>query len=257
MKFSVVIPARYGSTRLPGKALADIGGVPMVQHVYQQARQSAASQVVVATDDQRIVDALSEFDTQVIMTSSDHLSGTDRLVEVVSLIGLDDDEIVVNVQGDEPLIPPDIIDQVADNLAKNPDCVCATLSEPILTCEDFLEPSMVKVVADMDGKALYFSRASIPWPRDNIERIRAGDNEYLKSLDPQRHIGIYAYRVALLKQFQHWSPAPLEKTESLEQLRILHHGGRIHVAPACKPVPGGVDTPADLENVRSIWSDKL
>lgn len=253
MKFSVVIPARYGSTRLPGKALADIGGIPMVQHVYEQASRSAAQRVIVATDDQRIAEALSNYNSDVLMTSKDHPSGTDRLVEVSNLLDLEDSDIVVNVQGDEPLIPPQVIDQVAANLIANEDCICATLSEPIMSCIDFLNPSIVKVVSDGAGRALYFSRAPVPWSRDHIDAITAGDDSVLQTLNAQRHIGIYAYRVSLLKQFQHWPPAPLEQTESLEQLRILDHGERIHVAPASAPVPGGVDTPEDLQEVRNLW----
>lgn len=252
MKYTVVIPARYGSTRLPGKALADIGGKPMVQYVYERALVSAATSVWVATDDQRIESALKGFGAQVLMTSPDHTSGTDRLAEVVGQLSLSDDDILVNVQGDEPLIPAEVIDQVAKNLAENPDCACATLSEPIHSSLDFLNPSVVKVVSDEQGKALYFSRAPIPWPRDQVDVSQQTDNNLPEQVGAQRHIGIYAYRASLLRQFTEWTPARLERIESLEQLRILAQGMRIHVAPACAEVPGGVDTPEDLEKVRGL-----
>lgn len=254
MNFSVVIPARYGSTRLSGKALADISGKPMVQHVFERASTSSAHQVIVATDDVRVQQALASYDTSVLMTSENHQSGTDRLAEVVDQLKMDDDEIVVNVQGDEPLIPPEVINQVAQNLSDNADCVCATLSEPIDLSADFLNPSVVKVVSDEKGGALYFSRAPIPWPRDQMTAIQKNDLDQRipEGINAQRHIGIYAYRVGLLRQFTQWEPAALERLESLEQLRILARGMRIHVEPACTPVPGGVDTPEDLEMVRRV-----
>lgn len=254
MNFSVVIPARYGSTRLPGKALADLGGKPMVQQVFERAKSSSAAQVFVATDDARIQDALTPFSTPVLMTSTDHQSGTDRLAEVVDQLDMDDEEIVVNVQGDEPLIPSEVIDQVAANLFENTDCVCATLSEPISLKDDFLNASVVKVVSDNKGRALYFSRAPIPWPRDQMIGIQKADPSASmpNEVSAQRHIGIYAYRVGLLRQFTQWEPASLERLESLEQLRILSRGMHIHVAQACAPVPGGIDTPEDLENVRRV-----
>ena len=254
MSFTVVIPARYGSTRLKGKALADIHGKPMVQHVYERSLNSSAREVHVATDDQRVADALKPFGTQVLMTSSDHPSGTDRLAEVVQQLNMGDEDILVNVQGDEPLIPHEVIDQVATNLANNPDCVCATLSAPILSSEDFLDPSIVKVVSDQQGRALYFSRAPIPWPRDQVEELKSNLDEVPVNLNAQRHIGIYAYRGNLLRSFTQWAPAPLEVLECLEQLRILSQGGRIQVSQACKLVPPGVDTPEDLEKIREVMS---
>ena len=250
MKFTVVIPARYGSTRLKGKALADIHGKPMVQHVYERARNSAATEVHVATDDQRVADALKPFGAQALMTSSDHPSGTDRLAEVVEQLSMGDEDILVNVQGDEPLIPHEVIDQVAANLAKNTDCVCATLSAPILSSEDFFDPSIVKVVSDQQGRALYFSRAPIPWPRDQVEELKSNLGGLPENLNAQRHIGIYAYRAKLLRSFTQWAPAPLEVLECLEQLRILSQGEKIQVSQACKLVPPGVDTPEDLEKIR-------
>ncbi len=252
MKYSVVIPARYASTRLPGKPLRDIAGTTMIQRVYQQACSSKASRVIVATDDQRIAAAVEGFGGEVAMTSPDHVSGTDRLEEVARQCGLAEDEIVVNVQGDEPLIPPQVIDQVAANLAANTDAGVATLSEPITEAEVFVNPNAVKVVSGVDGTALYFSRAPIPWPRDHFaasktslptETASAGASSF------QRHIGIYAYRVALLHRFVSWPVAPLEALESLEQLRFMYQGIKIHVAPALVDVPGGVDTEEDLQAV--------
>jgi len=252
MKYTVVIPARYASTRLPGKPLRDIAGSTMIQRVYEQAQLSAASRVIVATDDQRIAGVVEGFGGEVAMTSPDHVSGTDRLEEVARQCGLAEDEIVVNVQGDEPLIPPQVIDQVAANLAANADAGVATLSEPIADAQVFVNPNAVKVVSGHDGTALYFSRAPIPWPRDHFADSQStlpdvtcstGANSF------QRHIGIYAYRVALLHRFVSWPVAPLEALESLEQLRFMWQGIKIHVAPALVDVPGGVDTEADLQAV--------
>jgi 3-deoxy-manno-octulosonate cytidylyltransferase (CMP-KDO synthetase) len=246
MSFTVVIPARYGSTRLPGKPLLDIAGKPMVQRVWEQASRSAASSLVIATDDTRIRDVAQGFGAQVCMTSSEHPSGTDRLQQVAREMAWDDEQIVVNVQGDEPLIPPAVIDQVAANLATRPQAGMATLCEPLETLEELLNPNAVKVVADREGMALYFSRAPIPWPRDAFAQSR----EAMPSEGQwQRHIGIYAYRTRFLHQYVTWQPAPLELLESLEQLRALYNGERIHVAPAVEPVPGGVDTQQDLDAV--------
>ncbi|MDH3991977.1 MAG: 3-deoxy-manno-octulosonate cytidylyltransferase [Gammaproteobacteria bacterium] len=246
MSFTVVIPARYGSTRLPGKPLLDIAGKPMVQRVWEQASRSAASSLVIATDDTRIRDVAQGFGAQVCMTSSEHPSGTDRLQQVARELGWDDEQIVVNVQGDEPLIPPAVIDQVAANLATRPQAGMATLCEPLEKLEELLNPNAVKVVADREGMALYFSRAPIPWPRDAFAQSR----EAMPSEGQwQRHIGIYAYRTRFLHQYVTWEPAPLELLESLEQLRALYNGERIHVAPAVQPVPGGVDTQQDLDAV--------
>lgn len=251
MKFTVVIPARFGSSRLPGKPLKDIVGKPMIQRVFEQAKLSAASRVVVATDDARIEAVVNGFGGEVCMTSDQHQSGTDRLQEVAAQLGLNADDIVVNVQGDEPLIPAAVIDQVAANLAQTQDASVATLSEPVVSSEDFLNPNVVKVVADHQGLALYFSRAAMPWPRDAFALSKAN----LPPFDYfQRHIGIYAYRVNLLDQFVSWPVAPLEAIESLEQLRVLWNGHRIHVQEAVAKVPGGVDTEEDLERVRSLIS---
>ncbi|MBD2836585.1 3-deoxy-manno-octulosonate cytidylyltransferase [Pseudomonas sp. JM0905a] len=247
--FTVVIPARYASTRLPGKPLQDIAGKPMVQHVWEQARRSAAQRVVVATDDARIVEACAAFGAEVLLTRVDHNSGTDRLAEVASQLGLASDAIVVNVQGDEPLIPPAIIDQVAANLAAHPEAGIATLAEPIEDVQALFNPNVVKVVADLNGLALTFSRAPLPWARDAF----AVNRDQLPADVPyRRHIGIYAYRAGFLHDFVAWGPCWLENTECLEQLRALWHGVRIHVADALEAPPAGVDTPEDLERVRRL-----
>ncbi len=247
--FTVVIPARFNSARLPGKPLAMIAGKPMIQRVYERAQLSQAAHVVVATDDQRIADTVIAFGGEVCLTSPDHRSGTDRIQEVASLLELGDEAIVVNVQGDEPLIPGEVIDQVADNLDSNPQAVAATLSEPINTYDDFVNPNIVKVVSDQSQLALYFSRAPIPYPRDDIASGHGLPKTQILPVKAQRHIGIYAYRVSLLNQFVCWSPAAIELVESLEQLRIMAQGQRIHVAPACADVPAGIDTPEDLSRI--------
>ncbi|HEY8942414.1 MAG TPA: 3-deoxy-manno-octulosonate cytidylyltransferase [Cellvibrio sp.] len=250
MSFYVVIPARYASTRLPAKPLKEIAGKPMIQHVYERASQSGATQVIIATDDARIEAVAKSFGAQVCMTSAAHNSGTDRLQEVAAHLGLKPDDIIVNVQGDEPLIPPEVINQVAKNLATNTYASVATLSEPIHSLDDFRNPNIVKAVADQAGKALYFSRAPIPWPRDHFAQAEA--NTLPADFPAQRHIGIYAYRVALLNRFITWPQATLEKIESLEQLRVLANGEAIHIAEACAQVPGGVDTEADLLRVKAL-----
>jgi 3-deoxy-manno-octulosonate cytidylyltransferase (CMP-KDO synthetase) len=247
--FTVVIPARYASTRLPGKPLQDIAGKPMVRHVWEQARKSGASRVVVATDDARIVEACQAFGAEVLLTRADHNSGTDRLAEVASQLGLADDAIVVNVQGDEPLIPPAIIDQVAANLAAHPEAGIATLGESLQDAAQLFNPNVVKLVADASGLALTFSRAPLPWARDAF----ASQREQLPEGVPfRRHIGIYAYRAGFLHDFVAWGPCWLENTECLEQLRALWHGVRIHVADALEAPPAGVDTPEDLQRVRQL-----
>lgn len=251
MSFTVVIPARYASTRLPAKPLKEIAGKPMIQHVYERACESAASKVIIATDDLRIERVAKSFGAQVCMTSESHVSGTDRLQEVVSQLKLSDEQIVVNVQGDEPLIPPQVINQVATNLISMPMASMATLSEPIYSFDDFCNPNIVKVVADINGKALYFSRAAIPWPRDHFAKV--GIQTLPEQFVAQRHIGIYAYRVALLNRFVTWQPAPLELIESLEQLRVMWHGEIIHIAKAAAAVPGGVDTEEDLLRIRKLF----
>jgi 3-deoxy-manno-octulosonate cytidylyltransferase (CMP-KDO synthetase) len=251
MSFSVVIPARYASSRFPGKPLADLAGKPMLQHVYERACESEAVRVIIATDDERIAHVAQNFGAEVCMTSDDHPSGTDRLQEVVHKLGFYADDIVVNVQGDEPLIPPRIINQVAHNLMALPMAGIATLSEPIETVDALVNPNVVKVVTDHQGMALYFSRAPIPWPRDSF-MSEVGRSTMPEGFSWQRHIGLYAYRVKLLNDFVRWPPAPLEQTECLEQLRALWNGVGIHVDEADETPPAGVDTPEDLERIRQL-----
>jgi 3-deoxy-manno-octulosonate cytidylyltransferase (CMP-KDO synthetase) len=247
--FVVVIPARFASSRFPGKPLQSIGDKPMVQWVWQQACKSSATRVVVATDDTRIAEACRGFGAEVLMTAAEHNSGTDRLAEVARALGLASDAIVVNVQGDEPLIPPAVIDQVARNLAAHPEAGMATLAEPIEDVQALFNPNVVKVAADINGLALTFSRAPLPWARDQF----AADRERLPEGIPyRRHIGIYAYRAGFLQDFVAWGPCWLENVEHLEQLRALWHGVRIHVEDALEAPPAGVDTPEDLERVRRL-----
>lgn len=253
MSFTVVIPARYASSRLPGKPLMPIAGKPMVQHVYEQAQKSRAARVVVATDDSRIEEACRKFGAEVVMTSPNHASGTDRLEEVARKLGLDPDHRVVNVQGDEPLIPPALIDQVADNLEQYPEASISTLCERIHDVHQVFNPNIVKVVCDARGMAHYFSRAPIPWARDfwpagaDPDELDLPDN-----IGYFRHIGIYGYRASVLGQFVRWAPAPTERIEALEQLRALYNGAVIHVDIADRPPAGGVDTEEDLARVRAV-----
>ena len=247
MSYTIVIPARYASTRLPAKPLADIAGKPMIQHVWERARSSSAERVIIATDDARILEACQGFGADAVMTSANHPSGTDRLAEVTSMRDMADDEIVVNVQGDEPLIPAAVIDQVARNLADNDSASIATLCEPITDAQTLLDENAVKVVADEAGTALLFSRASIPWPRGHDF-----DSGEMPEGNWYRHLGIYAYRVGFLHRYTTWAPAVLETTESLEQLRAMAHGERIHVEAAIESVPGGIDTQDDLDRVREL-----
>ena len=247
--FTVVIPARLRSTRLPGKPLLLIAGKPMIQHVWEQARKSSAARVVVATDDAEIFKACEAFGAEVLMTREDHDSGTDRLAEVATQLGLPADAIVVNVQGDEPLIPPVIIDQVAANLAAHPEAGIATLAEPITEVEALFNPNAVKVVSDCNGLALTFSRAPLPFARDAFAQSR---DQLPPGVPYRRHIGMYAYRAGFLQDFVGWGACWLEKTESLEQLRAVWNGVRIHVADALEAPPVGVDTPEDLERVRRL-----
>ena len=249
LNFIVVIPARLRSTRLPGKPLLPIAGKPMVQHVWEQACKSGATRVVIATDDASIVDACQAFGAEVLLTRADHESGTDRLAEVAAQLGLPADAIVVNVQGDEPLIPPVIIDQVAANLAAHPEAGIATLAEPIPDPATVFNPNAVKVVSNKRGLALTFSRAPLPWARDTFAN---GRQQLPEGVPYRRHIGMYAYRVGFLQDFVDWGPCWLEQVEALEQLRALWHGVGIHVEDAIEAPAVGVDTPEDLERVRRL-----
>jgi 3-deoxy-manno-octulosonate cytidylyltransferase (CMP-KDO synthetase) len=248
MSFTVIIPARYPSSRLPGKPLADIGGKPMIQHVYERALQSGAAEVIIATDDQRIADEVERFGGRSMLTSSEHQSGTERLAEVVEQLALSEDQVVVNVQGDEPFIPPEIIRQVADNLANQRVAPMATLAVPMAISDEVFNPNAVKVVCDSAGYALYFSRAPIPYNREQFKSLNDQQPEQVDGY--MRHIGIYAYRADFIKRYVAWNESPLERIESLEQLRVLWHGEKIHVAEAIMPPAAGIDTPEDLEQAR-------
>ena len=249
--FTVLIPARYASTRLPGKPLADIAGRPMVVRVAERARESGAQRVVVATDDERVIAAARAHGVDALMTRSDHPTGTDRLAEAAALLGLAPDAIVVNVQGDEPLLEAPLIRRMAELLARHPDASIATACHPIDDAAEAFNPNVVKVVRDANGYALYFSRATIPWARD---AFAAGRDALPEGLPIQRHYGLYAYRVAFLERFPKLAPAPIERFEALEQLRALWHGFRIVVEETKGTPAPGVDTPEDLERVRAIYA---
>ena len=249
-RFTVLIPARLASTRLPDKPLADLGGVPMVVRVAQRAQQSQAARCVVAADSPAIVDACRAHDVEVLLTCADHPSGSDRLAEACALLGLADDAIVVNVQGDEPLIAPALINDVAQLLAAQPLASMSTAAHPIDSVADFVNPNVVKVVLDQRQFALMFSRAPLPWWRDGF----AGGITALPVPAPLRHIGIYAYRAGFLRQFPALAPAPIEVIEALEQLRALWHGHRIAVHVTVEAPGPGIDTPQDLERVRRLFN---
>ena len=255
MNFRVIIPARYESTRLPGKPLRDMAGKPMIQHVYDCATRSDAEQVIIATDDARIQQAAENFGATVCMTSTAHRSGTERLAEVIETLCIADDDIIVNVQGDEPLMPTVCINQVAEALANSPPASVATLCTPITTHHQLFDPHVVKVVRDTDNMALYFSRAPIPWHRDEFaiepDSLPTDNTPYF------RHIGLYAYRAGYIRNYVKLAACDLEQAESLEQLRVLYHGGRI-VCVEAHEVPGpGVDTEADLEMVVALFDDGM
>ncbi len=247
MSFTVLVPARLASTRLPGKPLADIAGLPMVVRVARRAAESGAARVVVAADDERIVQACERHEVEALLTRADHPSGSDRLAEACTLLGLDGDDAVVNVQGDEPLIDPALVRRCAALLDERPDCVMSTAAHPIADRADFSNPNVVKVVLDAAGRALYFSRASIPCWRD-------GAAGALPDPAPLRHMGLYGYRAAFLRRFPQLEPAPLERLEALEQLRVLWHGHRIAVHVGHETPAPGVDTPEDLARVRALFA---
>lgn len=249
MSFKVVIPARFASTRLPGKPLADIAGLPMIEHVYRRAIDSGAQEVVIATDHADVQAAAKAFGASVCMTSAQHGSGTERLSEVIDKMGWAEDEIIVNLQGDEPLMPGRVIRQVAQNLRDHPQASVATLCERITTAAELFDPHAVKVVFDQRGLAVYFSRAPIPWDRDAFVVTTQTLPERSKHY---RHVGLYAYRAALVKEYVTWPACELEAMESLEQLRVLWHGRKVHVAEAVEKTPPGVDTEEDLAYVRSL-----
>ncbi|HEX5638165.1 MAG TPA: 3-deoxy-manno-octulosonate cytidylyltransferase [Burkholderiaceae bacterium] len=247
--FVVIVPARLASTRLPRKPLADIHGLPMIVRVARGAVASGAVRVIVAADSREIVDACAAHDVEALLTRADHATGTDRLAEAVGQLGLADEAIVVNVQGDEPLMPASVVRRVAGVLAERADCAIATACHPLHDAAEFFSPNVVKVVTDAAGRALYFSRAPIPWSRD---AFAAGRDQLPPGLPARRHIGLYAYRAGFLRRFPALPPASLEQHESLEQLRALAHGYGIAVIELPEALPPGVDTAEDLERVRAL-----
>ncbi len=247
MSFKVVIPARYASTRLPGKPLLDIAGKPMVIRVAQQASKSGAETVVIATDFEKIMEVAQEHEVAAVMTRVDHQSGTDRIAEVAQQLDWHDEDIVVNVQGDEPLIDPQLIQEVALTLGHSKEAVMATACHVISDEASMLNPNVVKLVMDANGHALYFSRSPIPYPRDEADK---------QSIKAHRHIGIYAYRVGFLKQYAKLDATTLEKIESLEQLRVLYHGYKIAVSVTDNAPASGVDTQEDLDSVRRVFQNR-
>ena len=251
-EFRIVIPARYASERLPGKVLLDLAGKPMLQHVWRRAIASSSLSVVIATDDERIVKAAGSFGAEVLMTRPDHQSGSDRIAECADQLGWPDDLLVVNLQGDEPLMPPACLDQVAALLDQQTDCDVASLYWPVTQADEVQNPNVVKVVTSAEDRALYFSRAPIPYARAYVDidaAIRDG-------VEWKRHLGLYAYRLAALRRYTACQPTPLESAERLEQLRVMEQGGQIAMARACEFIPAGIDTPADLERVRKLLSSK-
>ncbi len=249
--FVVIIPARLASTRLPRKPIADVAGLPLVVRVARQAALSRAERVVVAADSDEVAQACRTNGVAVVLTSPGHATGTDRLAEAAQFLALSDDAIVVNVQGDEPLIPPGVIDDVARLLLERPECAIATAAHPLTDVGEFFSPNVVKVVTDATGRALLFSRAPIPWSRDAFARAR---DRLPADLPALRHIGLYAYRARFLRSFPGLPMAPIEAHESLEQLRALWHGHGIAVLTLPSPLPPGVDTPEDLEQVRALFA---
>lgn len=250
-RFIAVIPARFASTRLPGKPLADIAGKPMVVRVAEQAAKSGAQQVLIATDHADVKRVVEQHGWRALMTRADHLTGTDRLAEIVAQLQLGHDAVVVNVQGDEPLVDPNLIRAVADALGENPEAAIATAAHPINDAREFFNPNVVKVVCDGKGFAQYFSRAPIPYARDAFAYDKLALPQDFPAL---RHIGIYGYRASFLRQYAALTPAPAEQFEALEQLRALYHGYRIVVTVWHDALPPGVDTPDDLERVRALFS---
>lgn len=253
MNFNVIIPARLDSTRLPGKVLLDIAGKPMIQHVYERAKESGASRVVIATDNDRVAQVAEDFGATVCMTSSAHQSGTERLAEAVVTLGCDEEEIIVGLQADEPMMPPQLILQLAQNLDEHDHVKVATLAAKLTDPEDLFNPNVVKLIMNYRNYAIHFSRAPIPWDRDQFRDLKSTDISALKLADAYyRHIGMYAYRAGFLETYINWSPCLNEKLECLEQLRILWNGVKIHVGITDMTIPAGVDTQADLDRLRGM-----
>lgn len=254
MEFRVIIPARYSSSRLPGKMLLDIAGKPMIQHVYERAMESGAESVAIATDDDRIRQVAEDFGATVCMTSIDHVSGTERLAEAVVALGYLEDDVIVNLQGDEPLIPPVVIRQVAEDLVKFENARVATLYEIIKSTDELFNTNNVKVVMNKRGYALYFSRAPIAWDRDELQ-MPPKKNTKIHNLH-YRHVGIYAYRAGFLQEYMEWESSPIEEMEKLEQLRVLWNGGKVHLTEAKEVVPIDVNTEEDFKKIVALLSKK-
>jgi 3-deoxy-manno-octulosonate cytidylyltransferase (CMP-KDO synthetase) len=249
VSYVIVIPARYASTRLPGKLLKDLNGKPVIQHVYERAAESSADSVIIATDDDRIAAAVKKFSGNLCMTASNHQSGTQRIAEVVQLENISPDTVVVNIQGDEPFLPVSCIEQVAQLLMKHDDAEMATLCTPLVEKHELFDSNVVKVVTNKKGEAMYFSRATIPWYRGDYESNVIND-EHLRNT--YRHIGLYAYRAGFIRQYVDYKPSHIEEIELLEQLRVLWYGHKIAVAEAIE-IPGpGIDTADDLEKARTL-----
>lgn len=246
MSFRIVIPARFASTRLPGKPLLDICGKPMIEHVIEQAKKSHAEEVIIATDSQKIADAISHLDVRVCITRENHQSGTERLSEVIEQLGFDDEQILINLQGDEPMMPPICLNQVGHALEEDNKVKMATLCTPLTDIDELFDPHAVKVVRDINDFALYFTRAAVPWSRDCFND---SPKKMPKQQEYQRHIGLYGYRAGFIKQYLAWASSDIEKTESLEQLRVLYYGEKIKVITAEMPPGPGVDTIEDLNRV--------
>lgn len=256
MGYHIVIPARLNSQRLPGKILRDIAGKPLIQWVYERAKLCGAESITIAVDDERVCQAAKQFGAEVCMTGGHHQTGTDRLAEVAEQLNLPDDAIVINLQGDEPLIPPAAVKQVGDSLKACEVAEVATLAVPIKDANEIFDPNVVKVVLDKNGLALNFSRAPIPWVRDSFSAkgIDALDKDF-NTTGFYRHLGLYAYRARTLKEFSHWEQAPIEKLERLEQLRILWQGKKIYVDIVPDSLPPGIDTEQDLQSITAILQE--
>lgn len=251
MSFRIVIPARFASSRLPGKPLRDICGKPMIAHVIEKAKQSKAEEVIVATDSQKIADAIAGLDVRVCMTREDHQSGTERLSEVIEQLGFNDEQILINLQGDEPMMPAVCLNQVGEALENDSSVKMATLCTPLSDINELFDPHAVKVVRDINDYALYFTRAAVPWSRDCFNET---PREMPAQQSYQRHIGLYGYRAGFIRQYLDWQSSDIEKTESLEQLRVLYHGEKIKVITAQMPPGPGVDTLDDLNRVCELLS---
>ena len=254
MSFRIVIPARFASTRLPGKPLRNICGKPMIAHVIDRAKQSEAEEVIVATDSNEIADAISDLDVRVCMTHENHQSGTERLSEVIEQLGFDDDQILINLQGDEPMMPPVCLNQVGQALENDTHLKMATLCTPLTDINELFDPHAVKVVRDVNDFALYFTRAAVPWSRDCFNEAHVKNRKMPQNQEYQRHIGLYGYRAGFVRQYLEWKSSDIEKTESLEQLRVLYYGERIKVITAAIPPGPGVDTHEDLNKVCELIS---